>query len=94
MPKFPQWAAAKGSRAAAVSNAALARDFYAPLCLILSDLRRRGLSFRDIARELECRGVRTRQGFKRWHATSVKRALVRAAGPFENSTANPCRQLA
>jgi hypothetical protein len=61
MPKFPADAHLKGGRNAAESHRQAAREFYAPLLPLVAELRRQGLSLRAIARELDRRGVRTRQ---------------------------------
>jgi hypothetical protein len=91
MPGFPPRGHLKGGQNAAPVNRALAREFYAPIIPIVVELRRQGLSLRAIARELDRRGIRTRQvgWYKagasvmeviRWSATQVKRVLARAAG--------------
>jgi hypothetical protein len=45
----------------------------------VAELRREGLSLRAIARELERRGIKTRQEWPHWSATQVRRILARAA---------------
>jgi hypothetical protein len=79
MPGFPPGVHHKGGAAAAPVNAALALEFYAPLLPLVAELRRGGLSLRAIARELERRGLKTRQEWTRWSATQVRRVLDRAA---------------
>jgi hypothetical protein len=89
MPTFPPGAHLKGGRNAAPVNRELAREFYEPIIPVVVELRRRGLSLRQIAAELDRRGIRTRQVGKyespggemtalRWSATQVKRVLSRA----------------
>src|SRR5436190_1386780 len=61
MPGFPASASAKGGAASAVVHVRAAREFYAPIIPIVVELRRKGLSLREIASELDRRGIRTRQ---------------------------------
>ena len=86
---FPPGASAEGARRAAISHAANARDFYAPIIPIVVELHRQGHSLRAIARELDRRGILTRIGHwyepdsgKRrpvqWNAAQVRRVLIRA----------------
>ena len=79
MPKFPPGVHLLGGRNAAVTNAQLAREFYAPITPVVAELRRQGLSLRAIARELDRRGFKTRLEYPgaRWHATQVRRVLLR-----------------
>jgi hypothetical protein len=90
MPAFPPGAHQKGGQASAPVNRELAREFYEPIIPIVLELRRQGLSLRQIARELDRRGIRTRQVGKyesfgsdmeiiRWSAQQVRRVLARAA---------------
>jgi hypothetical protein len=80
VPGFPEEASARGAAEAARANAQYARDFYGPLLPLVAELRARGLSLRAIARELESRGIQTRQEWPRWHARQVARVLARAEG--------------
>jgi hypothetical protein len=52
MPHFPPGVHLKGGQTSAVVNAELAREFYAPIIPLVTELRRQGLSLRAIAREL------------------------------------------
>jgi hypothetical protein len=61
MPSFPPGVHLIGGRNAAPVHAELAREFYAPIIPVVVELHRQGLSLRAIARELDRRGVRTRQ---------------------------------
>jgi ribosome-interacting GTPase 1 len=61
MPRFPPGVHLQGGRTAAVTHAAAAREFYAQIIPVVVDLRRQGQSLRAIARELDRRGIRTRQ---------------------------------
>src|ERR1035438_6745026 len=61
MPKFPKGANLKGGRNAAPVLAEMAREFYAPIIPIVMELHNQGLSLRAIGRELDRRGIRTRQ---------------------------------
>jgi hypothetical protein len=79
MPGFPPGVHHQGGAASAPVNAALALEFYRTLLPLVADLRRRGLSLRAIARELERRAVKTRQEWPHWSATQVRRVLARAA---------------
>jgi hypothetical protein len=81
--RFPPGVHLIGGRNAAVTNARLARDFYAPLLPLIAELHRQGLSLRAIARELDQRGVKTRLQYpgQRWSATQVRRVLARSRGP-------------
>ena len=90
MPAFPPGVCHIGGRNAAVTHARLAREYYTPLAPIVTELRREGLSLRQIARELDARGVLTRMQADaaaaglvpspaRWDATQVRRVLLRAA---------------
>jgi hypothetical protein len=76
---FPPGVHAKGGAASAPVNRALAEEFYAPLLEPVAELRRQGMSLRQIARELERRGIKSRQEWRHWSATSVRRILARAA---------------
>jgi hypothetical protein len=79
MPGFPPGVHLIGGRNAAVTNARLAREFYAPILPLVAELHRQGLSLRAIARELDRQGVKTRIQYpgQRWSATQVRRVLVR-----------------
>ena len=79
MPGFPPGAHQKGGQASAPINRELAREFYEPIIPVVVELRKQGLSLRQIARALDARGIKTRQEFIRWSATQVKRVLARAA---------------
>src|SRR4051794_30402904 len=61
MPAFPPGVHLKGGQNAAPVLAEMAREFYAPIVPVVVELRGQGLSLRAIARELDRRGVRTRQ---------------------------------
>lgn len=90
-PGFPPGVHLKGGRNAAPVHAEMADAFYAPIFPIVLELRRRGLSLRSIASELDRRGIRTRVGcyYKsisskwprviRWSAAQVRRVLIRSA---------------
>jgi hypothetical protein len=82
MPHFPPGVHLIGGRNAAVTNAELAGQFYAPIIPIVVALHNEGQSLRSIARELDRRGIRLRLGYdgSRWSATQVRRLLARAAG--------------
>jgi hypothetical protein len=82
MPRFPPGVHLIGGRNAAVTNAQLARDFYAPILPLVAELHRQGLSLRAIARELDRRGVKTRMQYpdQRWSATQIRRVLARSRG--------------
>ena len=54
----------KGGQTSAVVHAKAAREFYAPILPIVAELRRKGLSLRAIARELERLGIKTRQEWR------------------------------
>ena len=56
MPGFPPGVHQLGGRNAAEGHAQAAREFYAPLLPVVVELRRRGLSLRAIAAELDRRG--------------------------------------
>jgi hypothetical protein len=78
MPAFPPGVHLKGGRNAAPVHAEAAREFYAPLLALVADLRRRGLSLRAIARELQARQIKSRV-YHQWSASQVRRVLARAA---------------
>jgi hypothetical protein len=79
MPSFPPGACIKGGANAAPVLAEMAREFYAPIIPVAVELRGRGLSLRDIARELEQRGIQPRLGCRStWAAAQVRRILLRA----------------
>jgi len=78
MPQFPPDACRRGGQNAAPVNREMAREFYTPLIPIVLDLHCQGLSLRAIARELEQRGIKTRQEWKHWSATQIRRILARA----------------
>jgi hypothetical protein len=83
----------RGGQAAAITNAQLAREFYAPIIPIVVELRNQGLSLRAIAGELDRRGTIMRfeqppPGYPpvhdgHWNASQVRRVLLRAAGRTE-----------
>ena len=77
MPRFPAGVHLQGGRNAAPVHREAAREFYAPLVPVVAELRRQGLSLRAIARELERRGLKTRQEWPHWSATQVRRILAR-----------------
>jgi hypothetical protein len=100
---LPPGASAEGARRAAISHAANARDFYAPIIPIVVELHRQGHSLRAIARELDRRGILTRIGHwyepdsgKRrpvqWNAAQVRRVLIRA-GVSTSATKPPRRGI-
>jgi Recombinase len=91
MPKhtFPPGVHLKGGRNAAPVLAELAREFYAPLIPIVVELRDQGLSLREIAAELEKRGIKARWGWTRWSAAQVRRILARAAEQQQGRAAVP-----
>jgi hypothetical protein len=62
MPGFPAGVHLIGGRNAAATHARDAEEFYAPILPVVAGLRRQGLSLRQIAAELDRRGVRTRWG--------------------------------
>lgn len=80
MPGFPSDAHLKGGQASISVHVRLADEFYFPIIPIVVDLHRQGLSLRTISRELEQRGIKTRQGRDRWNAAQIKRVLARSAG--------------
>jgi hypothetical protein len=88
MPGFPAGAHLKGGATSAVVNRQLAREFYSPLLPIVLELHRAGKSLREIARELDRRGIKTRFEYpgQRWSAMQVKRVLARA---IEAAAATP-----
>ena len=61
MPGFPPAAHRKGGEMSRKVNADMANEFYAPIIPVVVELRCQGLSLRAIARELDRRGIRTRQ---------------------------------
>jgi hypothetical protein len=69
----------KGGQVAAVTNRRRAEDFYARITPVVVDLHRQGLSLRQIAAELDRRGVapRLKRPGQRWSATQVRRVLAR-----------------
>jgi hypothetical protein len=81
MPAFPPGVHLKGGQTSAPINAAKAREFYAPIIPVVVELRRKGLSLRAIARELDRLGIRTRIQYpdQRWNASQIRRILARAA---------------
>jgi hypothetical protein len=82
MPSFPPGVHRIGGANAAPVHAAARAEFYAPLLPVVAGLRARGLSLRAIAAELERQGIKTRQEWRHWSATQVRRVLghARAAG--------------
>jgi hypothetical protein len=79
MPGFPPGVHKIGGENAAATHRQAAREFYAPIVPVVAELRRRGLSLRAIAAELDRRGIKTRQEWEHWSATQVRRVLARAA---------------
>jgi hypothetical protein len=81
MPGFPASASAKGGQASAEVNRRSALEFYAPILPVVAELHAQGLSLRQIARELDRRGVKTRLQYpgQRWNAMQVRRVLARIA---------------
>ncbi len=92
MPQFPAGAAARGGEASAESNRKAAEVFYAPLLPTVAALHRRGLSLRAIGRELEARGIKTRQEWPHWSAMQVGRVLARARAAETRRRASKPRQ--
>jgi len=72
----------------------MAREFYAPIIPIVLELHRQGLSLRAIARELGQRGIKTRQEWRHWSATQVRRVLARARKAENQSGPAPGAGLA
>ena len=66
MPAFPHGANKKGGRNAAPVLAQMAREFYAPIIPVVMELHNKGLSLREIGRELDRRGIRTRMVSTHW----------------------------
>jgi len=69
--------AARGAKVAAKSHTAAANAAYSDLYGPVAELRGRGLSFRDIADELNGQGHTTRRG-RAWNAAQVLRILRRS----------------
>lgn len=88
-PGFPNGAAEKGARAAALAHRLDAAAFYADLVPLVAELRDRGLSLRAIAAEMARRGLRTRQEWPHWSATTVRRILARAETDRRQTDAEP-----
>lgn len=80
MPEFPPGTCQKGGAASRQVNIDSAREFYAPILPLVAELHGRGLSLRQIARELEARGIKTRQEWPHWSAMQVRRVVARATG--------------
>ena len=82
MGTFPEGAHRRGGQAAAPVNRQLADEFARPLLPLVTELRRRGLSLRQIARELDRSGYRPRLAYpgQRWSAQAVRRLLARTRG--------------
>lgn len=60
----------------------IANDRASTIMPIIEEIRRAGLtSYRQIAIALNARGIETARG-KRWHASSVRNVLARAASPL------------
>src|SRR4051794_38206691 len=91
---FPPGVHLVGGRNAAPVHRQQAREFYAPILPLVKELKARGLSLRQIAAELDRRGVRTRMGswwsgygpdaketVIRWSAAQVMRVLAMDDGP-------------
>ncbi|MBI1913607.1 MAG: recombinase family protein [Planctomycetes bacterium] len=80
MPGFPAGVHKKGGAVSAPVHREAARQFYAPLLELVLQLHRAGRSLRQIAAELDRRGVKTRAEYpgQRWSATQVRRVLARA----------------
>jgi hypothetical protein len=68
---------AKATTVSAAAKRRAAVQAYARLLPLISRLSLRGLSFGQIAAQLNAQGHRTRTG-KRWHAAQVWRVLDRA----------------
>jgi len=79
MPTFPPGAHQKGSKIAAAVLAQQAKDFYKQISPVVMDLCNQGLSLRDIAQELDERGIRPRRA-RTWSAAQVRRVIFRATG--------------
>lgn len=75
---FPPGVHLIGGRNSAPVNRTAAAEFYAPILPLVVELRGQGLSLRQIAGELQRRGIPSRYGFPRWHARQVARVLARA----------------
>jgi hypothetical protein len=88
MPRFSPGVHLLGGRNAALVNAQLARAFYAPILPLVAELHCQGLSLRAIARELDRRGIKTRQEWDHWSATQIRRVLARCAGQEEQAPAS------
>lgn len=76
---LPPGAHVKGGQAAAPVHASAASAFYAPILPVVLELHRQKLSLREMAAELEKRGIRPRNGRPGgWSASQVRRVLQRA----------------
>jgi len=90
MPSLPRGAHLRGGAEAAKTHRAQAEEFYRHIVPIVVELRQKGLSLREIARELDRRGIGLRHwGTDRpWSATQVRRVLARA-GDVDNVDIRP-----
>ena len=77
---IPDGVCFKGGANAAPVIREIAREFYAPIIPIVLELHRQGKSLRKIGAELERRKIKSPQGFPRWAAAQVRRALNRGLG--------------
>lgn len=93
MPAFPPGACLKGAQASIMSHVQLADEFYAPIIPIVAELRRQGLSLRAIARELDQRGIKTRQECACWNASQIRRVLARGVGHRTVNTVNQVNRV-
>jgi hypothetical protein len=71
-------------RTPALVIAEQARAFDAPIIPLVLDLRRQGVTFDAIARELERQGIENRRG-KQWHSSKVRQILVRNGLPTDQT---------
>jgi DNA invertase Pin-like site-specific DNA recombinase len=74
--KLTQEARRKGAQRAGVAVAKAAREAYADLAPLMTELRDKGLSLQAIAAELNCQGHTTRRG-RPWNPVQVLRVLNR-----------------
>ena len=65
-------------------NKAKARDHAANVLPVIEQIRAGGVSLRQIAAELNARGIKTARGGK-WHATTVRNILTVENGAEERA---------
>jgi hypothetical protein len=79
MKRFTPETARQASKRSRATRLRQAREYWTAILPVILEPRACGLTQRQIARELDLRGIRTRMGRGSWYQADVGRAMRQAA---------------